>query len=95
MPSLPLDSLLTGVGVRYAFQSVRDSDHKKKLRIVYLFLGLLVFTIIPYFFDNVKDTGDKVVDVAAEGVWDTFRMILRLYISAVVFPIGSLLVLLG
>ena len=85
MPSFLLDLALTGAGIAYASKLAGGTEHPKKLRILAVFIGLIVFVQIPYYFDNIDDTGDEAADYALETAYDTLRASLRFTFAVFVF----------
>lgn len=78
-----------------AFKQVAESDHKKKLRVLALFIGLIVFVQIPYYFDNVKDTGNEKDDAVLEAGYDTVRAAIRAVFAWISFLVGGLMIALS
>ena len=95
MPSFLTDGAAIGVILAYIFKRLEESDEKKKLRVLALLIGLVVFVQIPYYFDNVKNTGDEVLDDNLEVGYDTIRAGIRALVSYFVFIIGSLIVIMS
>lgn len=95
MPSFLVDGALTGIGLHFAFQYADGTDNPKLLRVISLIIGLIVFVLLPYYFDDVNDTGNKEQDVALEAVYDTFIAGIRTWLSSWLLLIGTIIIVRG
>ena len=93
MPSFGVDAFLVGVPTGYAFQKASHLEHKRLARLVGLVVALYVFVRIPFWIDNVPDTGDAKKDKAVETAYDFLRSSIRASVASIVLVVGGIAIL--
>ena len=85
------DALLSGCLYAALLYGLRKNEVQNNLlKILGLIVCLNIFTRLPYYFDDVPDTGDVALDRNAEGLVDGLVATGRFLLSIVIFLIAIL-----
>lgn len=68
----------------------RNGMEGKGWKILSVLLGLIVFIMLPFYFDDVENTGNKEQDKAVEAFSDAGTAVVRYIVSFIVFVTASI-----
>lgn len=86
MPNIMIEGVLSG-GVTFGLYKLLETQGMtgKGFKILSMIAGLIVFVMMPWYFNDVQNTGDKVFDDAAETLSDAASSVVRYIIAFITF----------